>query len=80
MEMSLVETPVIEIEIQEILEGQGGGEQYGKYEGEYEVTPKVKEQILPTKGKGMEENVTVKAIPVFEVSNEHGKTFIIGGI
>lgn len=70
----------IEIEVQEVLEGQGGGGEYGKYEGEYEVTPKVEEQVLPTKGKGMKEDVTVKAIPVFEVSNEHGTTFIIGGI
>lgn len=69
----------IEIEVQEVLEGQGGGE-CEKYEGEYEVTPKVEEQVLPTKGKGMKEDVTVKAIPVFEVSNEHGTTFIIGGI
>ena len=48
------------------------------YEGEYEVTPAVGEQILPTAQKLMEENVTVKAIPIFNVSNTSGgSTFYI---
>lgn len=42
------------------------------YEGEYEVTPKVEEQTLETKEKFMTDDVTVHAIPVFEVTNAAG--------
>lgn len=48
------------------------------YDGEYEVTPKAVEQTLATKGKTMSDDVTVKEIPTWQVSNEYGKTFIIG--
>lgn len=71
---------MIEIEVQEVLESQGGGGGYPEYKGDYEVIPKTEEQVLPTKGKNMGKDVTIKAIPTFEVSNEHGTTFIIGGI
>lgn len=51
------------------------------YEGEYTVTPKIVSQTMETANKRMTEDVTVKAIPYYEVSNEHnGKTVIIGGI
>lgn len=55
----------------------GGGE---PYEGTYQVTPKVKDEVvLPTKGKTLRDDVTVLKIPQFEVSNEEGgKTLIIG--
>lgn len=50
-----------------------------EYEGSYEVTPKVDAQILPTAEKKMTDNVTVKAIPYFDVSNPAGgKTIFIG--
>ena len=49
------------------------------YEGEYEVTPKVTEQTLPTAQKLLEENVHIKEIPYFEVSNNSGgNTVYIG--
>lgn len=48
------------------------------YEGEYEVTPKVYAQMLDTDDKYMREDVTVKAIPYFETSNEKGTTVYIG--
>ena len=50
------------------------------YEGEYEITPKTyDEQILPTKNKKMVDNLKVKKIPQYEVSNSaEGYTLIIG--
>lgn len=51
-----------------------------KYGGEYTVTPEVDTvQTLETAGKYMTNDVTVNAIPDYEVSNEAGgNTFIIG--
>lgn len=49
------------------------------YEGEYDVTPKVSEQKLPTAKKLLSKDVTIKEIPYFEVSNESGgNTVFIG--
>ena len=57
----------------------GGSSQTPPYTGEYEVTPKTyEEQILPTRNKKLNNNITVKKIPQFEVSNEYGNTLIIG--
>lgn len=42
------------------------------YEGDYEVTPKVEGQELKTMHKYMTQDVTVHAIPFFEVSNTSG--------
>lgn len=49
------------------------------YEGDYEVTPKVNAQTMPTKGKLMEEDVTVKSIPFFDVSNTSGGSTVYIG-
>ena len=51
-----------------------------KYGGEYSVTPEVDTvQTLETAGKYMTNDVTVNAIPDYEVTNEAGgNTFIIG--
>ena len=49
------------------------------YEGDYIITPKVESQLMRTKNKKMEDNVTVLAIPYFETSNLTGKTVYIGG-
>ena len=46
-----------------------GGDQY---EGPYDVTPKVTAQTLPTAKKFMQEDVSVRAIPYFDVSNPAG--------
>ena len=49
------------------------------YEGKYEVTPASDAQVLATKDKRMRDNVMVKAIPFFEVSNTSGgNTIYIG--
>lgn len=57
----------------------GGTSQIPPYEGEYEVTPKTyDEQVLPTRNKKMINNLTVKKIPQYEVSNDSGYTLIIG--
>ena len=57
----------------------GGTSQIPPYDGEYEVTPKTyDEQVLPTKNKRMINNLTVKKIPQYEVSNDSGYTLIIG--
>lgn len=46
-----------------------GGE---PYEGPYDVTPKVTAQTLPTANKLMRDDVSVRAIPYFDVSNPSG--------
>lgn len=46
-----------------------GGE---PYEGPYDVTPKVTAQIIPTANKLMRDDVSVRAIPYFDVSNPAG--------
>ena len=49
------------------------------YEGEYEVIPKITEQTLPTAQRLLEEDVHIKEIPYFEVSNNSGgNTVYIG--
>lgn len=49
------------------------------YKGDYTVTPKVEEQSLPTAKKYLAEDVRIKEIPFFEVSNlEGGQTVFIG--
>lgn len=42
------------------------------YEGDYVVTPKVDQQVMPTKGKVMAQDVTIKSIPVFKTRNASG--------
>ena len=50
-----------------------------EYKGSYEVTPKVEEQVLPTAEKVMRNDVKIKEIPIFTVSNNSGgNTVFIG--
>ena len=51
-----------------------------KYDGETTVTPKVADEIiLPTRDKIVKDDITVRKIPQFEVSNTSGGyTLIIG--
>ena len=44
------------------------------YDGDYQITPGVEEQTLATAKKTMLNDLTVKAIPVFNVSNTSGGT------
>lgn len=52
---------------------------YKEYSGEYLVIPKVSSQTLPTSDKHLSKDVVVDPIPYYEVSNQNGKTIIIGG-
>lgn len=52
---------------------------YEDYAGAYNVIPKIEAQSLPTADKHLTDNVTVEPIPYYEVSNQKGKTIIIGG-
>lgn len=52
---------------------------YDSYNGSYEVTPKLTEQIIDVSDKKMDEDMIIKPIPFYEVSNEKGMTVIIGG-
>lgn len=42
------------------------------FTGDYEVTPRIQSQIVPTKDKVMSDDMTVKAIPFYNVSNTSG--------
>lgn len=46
-----------------------GGE---PYTGAYDIIPKVSAQTLPTKEKVMLDDVTIRAIPIYETSNTSG--------
>ena len=53
---------------------------YENFEGSYEIIPKIIAQNLETKGKVMKDNVNIREIPYYEVSNESlGNTVYIGG-
>lgn len=52
---------------------------YEDYSGPYTVTPKVESQSLSTADKHLSHDVTIEPIPYYEVSNQNGKTVIIGG-
>ena len=55
-------------EVQTVTKYIGGD----PYEGDYIVTPRVVEQTMSTKDKVMTDDVTIKSIPFFNVSNESG--------
>lgn len=49
------------------------------YDGEYTIVPKAdREQILPTNGKRMADDVSVTRIPYYQASNVSGDTVYIG--
>ena len=47
------------------------------YVGDYIVIPQTNEQILPTNGYRMTDDVTVRSVPYYEVSNQSGLTVYI---
>lgn len=57
--------------IQEVHSGRGD-----IYDGSYMVIPSVEEQKLQTAQKMMTDDVTVKAIPYYDVSNASGGTTV----
>jgi len=63
----------------ELILGDAVGEYVPPYEGEYEVTPQLTEQVLETSGKKMLDDVTVRMIPITYTTNPYnGKTVLIG--
>ena len=71
-----VNSPKIGMKIGQAVIVSVGGE---PYEGEYEVTPKISSQTLATAKKLMKDDMTIKAIPYFDVSNPAGgQTIYIG--
>lgn len=56
--------------------GGGVGGDVPVYTGDYTVTPDVVEQVLKTAQKKMAADVTIKKIPIWEVSNSSGGTTI----
>jgi len=52
------------------------GVSFDTYDGEYEVTPSSKEQVLNTMQKMLVDNVTVHSTPYSEVSNPYGGTTV----
>lgn len=52
---------------------------YPDYDGDYDITPAASEQTLETTNKTLREDLTIKPIPYYDVSNEYGRTIYIGG-
>ena len=50
--------------------------EHEQYEGDYNVTPTIESQTLPTKKKLMAEDVNIKGIPIFETDNLSGGTTV----
>lgn len=50
-----------------------------EYQGAYDITPKVVEQRMETKDKLMTDDVTIKSIPFFNVSNTSGGSTVYIG-
>ena len=49
------------------------------YTGDYAVTPKIESQTLPTREKVMVDDLTIKEIPFFNVSNTSGGSTVYIG-
>ena len=47
-----------------------------KYEGDYEITPNVEAQTVPTKNKVLIDDMTIKSIPIYKTSNNSGGTTV----
>lgn len=57
-----------------------GGEELPTYQGETDITPKPREDILlETANTRVLDNIIVREIPYYETSNISGKTVYIGG-
>lgn len=69
-----------ETEEVEITVSDGSGGRLPTYEGDYSVTPKVSEIVLPTKNKSMTDDVTVFQIPYHEVENPSGGLTVTIGL
>lgn len=80
IEMDMFDADVlIDIELESDIVVVGSGDRLPDYQGKYEVIPTMQEKTLQTKNKSMKDDITIKKIPSYEVSNDTGTTFIIGG-
>lgn len=52
---------------------------YKDYTGSYDITPKVDEQVMRTKDSHMTDDVTIKAIPYYNVGNTSGGSTVYIG-
>lgn len=85
-EISLILNGVADgkIDLNTTINGQGSivfvqhDSRYDPYTGLYEIIPTTDDQTLETKDKLMLNDMVIKEIPTYEVSNEYGKTFYIG--
>lgn len=62
------------IELAESLPDAGVSGDGIPYEGDYVITPSIGEKTMATKNKVMKDNVTILAIPFYNVSNQSGGT------
>lgn len=51
-----------------------------RYDGDYEITPKISETVLHTRQKFMTDDVTIFQIPFSSVTNEQGGQTVTIGI
>lgn len=72
-------TEEIEITVEDGVGGGGGG-RLPNYKGDYQVTPKIDQIVLPTKNKSMTDDVTVFQIPYKEVKNPQGGSTVTIGL
>lgn len=79
MTITLDVLPIKQVEIDVGVVTEGGGA-LPYYKGSYDVTPDFSAQTLPTKNKSMSQDLIIEKIPMNEVSNPFGTTFILGGI
>lgn len=63
-----------------VSEGNGGGGRLPAYDGDYQVTPRKQEIVLPTRNKSMTDDVTVYQIPYASVPNLSGGFTVTIGI
>lgn len=85
IEVTLQESSELEIEFREDAIEVGDDEfvkviaaQADTYDGPYEVTPLAHQEVkLETRDRLMADDVTVREVPIYEVSNESGTTVYI---
>ena len=65
-------TKEIPLDVNVVVTGGGHFPWYDDGGESYVVTPKIVEQVLPTKNKSMREDMTINAIPYSEVPNPSG--------
>lgn len=69
--------PTIDVDITGIVVKPTIGNPDETYSGSYSITPSPESQVLPTSGKFCSNDIQVRAIPFYEVSNDTGGTTVI---